>query len=120
MWLRILVFVTASRQEIWPPAVLNDYYTEQECQVHLAKPEPLRRWRCCISLLHTVHFGARHQSKSRTANPKAVANEFLALGLWAMICVRDPNYPGCALRPGQCAEIDAVEICVPPRWGGRR
>ena len=43
-----------------------------------------------------------------------------AVGLWAMICVRDPNYPGCALRPGQCAEIDAVEICVPPRWGGRR
>ena len=37
-----------------------------------------------------------------------------ALGLWAAICVRDPNHPGCDLRPGQCTvvdELNGVEIC---------
>jgi hypothetical protein len=50
-----------------------------------------------------------------------------ALGLWAAICVRDPNYPGCALRPGQCievAELDGVQLCEmrppPPKTGQKK
>jgi len=45
-----------------------------------------------------------------------------ALGLWAAICVRDPNYPGCVMRPGQCAELDGVEVCVtdPPKTGQKK
>ena len=38
-----------------------------------------------------------------------------AIGLWATICVRDPNFPGCELRPGQCTELNSVEVCVPKR-----
>ena len=67
MWLLILVFVTASRQEIWPPAVLNDYYTEQECQVHLAKPAPLAdggaAYRYCIP------FTSEHDIKANQEPP---------------------------------------------------
>jgi hypothetical protein len=47
-----------------------------------------------------------------------MASALALMSLWAAICTRDPEHPGCTLRPGQCYETSTgVQVCArPPKF----
>jgi hypothetical protein len=49
-----------------------------------------------------------------------MASALVLASIWAAICMRDPEHPGCALRPGQCAELSdgtCKKIKLTPNYG---
>jgi hypothetical protein len=44
-----------------------------------------------------------------------MASALVLASLWAALCVRDPEHPGCQLRPGQCYESSmGIQVCRAP------